>query len=139
MLIKKLQNIFEFAAINEYERLNGKPIHFLERPMFENYLLDAEAITATLNEIPEVNVTVAEIQHELDADRGEESIDLWLTKTHGANLLEKIFDKRSCPYRKTTHSVELTKWLLQQRPGHFDELRTFVIGVLDNNGNSQTK
>ena len=60
----------------------------------------------------------------------------WLKEVHGAKLLEAIFSRlsgKTVEYRKTKHSVAITKWLVENKPEHFDELRLFLHGVLQRN------
>ncbi len=131
-------------------------VFFLPRRMFENYLLDAEAITAVANSIEthhscpwnglrEQPLSVKEVSEWLSATRAElkfvdnkdkDSVagkDVWVRVVHGARLLEGLFEHFSggtVEFRKTEHSCSLLEWLVENRPEHLADLRDFVAQVL---------
>ena len=58
----------------------------------------------------------------LKKDRGKR----WVEKVHGGNLLKGLFQelsKNTVEYNKTTHSVDLTKWLLDDYKNEQNDLR----------------
>ena len=59
----------------------------------------------------------------------EDKLNNWQSEIHAAKLLADIFlhfsDKKLL-YRKTTHSVELTDWLIENKPSMFDELKSLL-------------
>lgn len=128
----------EDTSNQEIQDLEKLGINFIPRRLFENYLLDAEAITEILNsEIIEETekTTVEQVENILATSQKEFSDEtVWLQKVHGAKLLEKIFSeisKATVEYRKTTHSVELTKWLLENKPEQLKELQDFLISIIE--------
>ena len=128
----------EDTSDQEIQDLEKLGINFIPRRLFENYLLDAEAITEILNsEIIEETekTTVEQVENILATSQKEFSDEtVWLQKVHGAKLLEKIFSeisKATVEYRKTTHSVELTKWLLENKPEQLKELQDFLISIIE--------
>jgi AAA domain, putative AbiEii toxin, Type IV TA system len=130
--------------LNELERRGAGRVKLLPRMMYENYLIDPEAIAEVLcGEATEAILTEQKIaewlrrnggearyfQQEWDGDIGGEE---WLTNVNSAKLLSDMFaeltDARHI-YRKTIHSVALTKWLLKHRPERLTGLLEFVRGI----------
>jgi predicted ATPase len=125
-------------------------LKFLPKMMYENYLIDAEAITNALNaEIIEDadKITLEQVEKWIEAKRtdkflsdknnSEEVLEQndWLEKVHAANLLECLFSElsnKTVEYRKTTHSVKLTQWLLENKPEQLSELKSFLINLIAN-------
>jgi hypothetical protein len=125
-------------------RLKGKAF-FLPRRGYENFLIHPAAIAAVLTEefgrldispVP-IEVTVREA---IDANAaacgasglwgGDINASEWRNQVDAAKLIALVFDSLSegkLAYRKTFHSVELTKWLLandaQALAGLIDHLR----------------
>ncbi len=128
--------------VADKKRELGDTVEFLSRVMFENYLLDVEAITATLNSLPSFSANPVEMQAVEDWIRAnglkQEYIkplkcnvldDVWLENVHAGKLLEDIFSEFSSSteeYRKTRDSVSLTKWLLENKPIVFDEIKAVL-------------
>jgi predicted ATPase len=113
-------------------------IEFIPRCMYENYLLDAQAITDVLNAemIDETNkITVEQVQAMLDSSFAEcEDKTKWLAEVHSANLLYDIFSKLTdakVRFDKTDHSIKLTKWLLANKPEELQELQDFLVKLLN--------
>jgi AAA15 family ATPase/GTPase len=118
-------------------------IEFIPRCMYENYLLDAQAITDVLNAemIDETNkITVEQVQAMLDSSFAEcEDKTKWLAEVHSANLLYDIFSKLTdakVRFDKTDHSIKLTKWLLANKPEELQELQDFLVKLLNTSKNS---
>ena len=108
--------------------------------MYENYLLDPEAISVTINQEAtwlEIHISITQVQEYLDKIKQEKSYLLqgvkreevsdndWLSKIHGAKILESIF-KELCDnkleFRKTKHSYKLTEWLVENKPDFLSDL-----------------
>lgn len=122
-------------------RSSGK-VHFLPRRMFENYLLFADAIAASINEefgLRSLTASVDEawVQTWLDEHVGEfvkggESRSQ-LSWCDAPKLLSEMF--KAAPggplsYEKTTHSVAIFRWLLANKPDRLQELQDFVASLL---------
>jgi predicted ATPase len=128
-------------------------IHFLPRRMYENYLLDAEAIAAVAHAIEgfrEKPVSPQEIQQLFDRNREQHHEDKkdqllyfckgtatvpidWKMKIHAADLLEDIFlemSEKRVEYEKTTHSVALTKWLIEHKPDALKEIVNLLASII---------
>jgi hypothetical protein len=141
--------IFDQEGRNEQEladlkRRGSGRVWFLPRMMYENYLIDPEAISQVLcNEAGYVIVTKENVHHWLRNNGGKEKYyshewhqniadDRWLKSVDSAKLLHDMFNELTSAefmYRKTTHSVALTKWLLEHRPERLTELMKFVQGI----------
>lgn len=126
----------------------GDRLKFIPRKMYENYLLDADAITNVLNDeiIEDENkVSVEQVNELISEQRNakflskketgkavlEESV--WLENVHAAELLEKLFSDlsdKTVEYKKTTHSVKLTEWLLENKPAKLSELKDFLVELI---------
>jgi hypothetical protein len=135
--------------LDELRRRGKEKVHFLPRRLYENYLLDADAIAACVSEIDgfrEEPVASAEIERWIgrlqwekkyvgrDIPENERSDDLWVRDVHGARLLADLYadlsDQR-VTYQKTTHSVALTRWLIEHKPEMFREIADMLSRILD--------
>ena len=134
--------------IRDLSRRSGKRVQFLPRRTFENYLINPNAIGALLNTLEtfqENPVTENVVRDWLLAHGGKKMYcgrnmktgDLdnleWLASVHGAKLLARLFSELSEhkeEYRKRSHSVWLTDWLLENDPGAFSELAELLLGLL---------
>jgi energy-coupling factor transporter ATP-binding protein EcfA2 len=128
-------------------RTLGK-VKFLPRRMYENFLLLPEAIQAVLSALPSfqgISVTVEEVKEWLETNGGKrayldeptERVDItsktWLENVNGAKLLRDLFAGLSGnreEYRKTLHSVQLTEWLIQNKPDSLAEMKEFLESIL---------
>jgi len=133
--------------IEEFKRLPGPRVLFTNRRMYENYLLVPEAIAAVLTDVDvnrEKTITPHEISDWLNryaidhkyystrSYRGKPNTGEWRSHVHGARLLSDLFlevtDHR-VEYRKTTHSVLLTEWLLEHDTSTLKELASILEGL----------
>ena len=137
--------------MDELKRLSYGLLEFLPRRLFENYLLDAEAIAHVLNQEikqDDEKVSVKNIEEWIEKKRESKEFlaesflkqeikqNEWLENVDGAKLLEKLFSELSdkkVEYRKTTHSVNLTRWLVDNKSEQFAELKKFLLQVLQSN------
>lgn len=127
----------------------GESLHFIPRRMFENYLLDAEAITTIYNETAiedAPKVTLKQVTKWINDNKGNSkytskrnkdkeiySSDDWIKDVDSAKLLYDLFTQLSDstnPFYKTTHSVMLTEWLLKNKPEQLSELKDFLLEIL---------
>jgi predicted ATPase len=119
---------------NEIERLeregNGV-LHFLPKPMLEDYLLISEAISAVLKTEFEKNVSTEIIEQAL-AKAASDPINSINPKNphgspvHAAKVLQSIFVEfggDGALYDKTSHGPMLAEWILANKPELFDELK----------------
>src|SRR4028118_1851289 len=140
--------------LTDLRKRSPEPIHFLERCMYENYLLYPDAIAAVLNREDagrEQPLTSESVREGLETNKVKlkEKKDFFSKDTtqqdlsnpqyvdaniNAAKLLDVLFSELSearVEFRKTTHSVMLTEWLLENNPEHFAELVQFLRGILD--------
>jgi predicted ATPase len=124
---------------NELVKLSSGRIFFLNRLMYENYLLHSKAITAVVNSTDghRLGVREADVVTFIDRCLGESQyfFDPGLSGQIGAiraNLvLEHLFrDLADLIFSKTTHSVELTQWLLTNAPDQLSEVTQLIASVL---------
>lgn len=117
--------------VMDLERHTDPVIRVIPRPMYENYLLDATAIAAVLNETEnfrENQIDVGVVRDCL-ARHAPNPDDNTL---HGAQVLDKVFWELSGgkePFRKTLHCGELTQALLTLDPTRFRAIRDTLVAV----------
>lgn len=128
--------------IEDAKRLGG--VHFLARRAFENYLLDPDAIAYSLNSHPPFSTGEAPkittdgvkdwlTKHQLDSVYGTDGTSMDSVKLNGPKLLHNLFLDLSATrleYRKTTHSVELTEWILENKPEELKEVADLLRTIL---------
>ncbi|MCC0179138.1 hypothetical protein I4641_19405 [Waterburya agarophytonicola K14] len=136
--------------ITDLKKRSGDKLHFLGRCMYENYLLVPEAITAIANQynfrdgtisVLEIEQWISEqkqnwIANKIRKGEKEENLtdDYWLKKEHAARLLENLFKYFSggkVIYRKTTHSVKLTEWIVKNKPEQLQDIANLLQNVLE--------
>ena len=110
---------------------------FIPRRCFENYLLDSDAIAAVANNqegFRDSPLTSAEVETWLKGKGKDKGETEWLENVDGARLLSHLFNALSdsrVSFQKTDHSIQLTEWLLENKPAHFESLTTFIITFLE--------
>jgi len=128
--------------IADLRRESNNQIHFLKRPMFENYLLWPDAIAAAINELPSfienpiVSSTIEDWindhghlpkYHGKGANSKPLTDSSWLDSVDAAHLLNDLIAGLSSDreeYRKTRDAPRITSWLLKHRPVALNELRS---------------
>jgi hypothetical protein len=130
----------EGRSLTEMEdlvRTSGGLARFLPRRMYENYLLHAKAIADVLTAAMKQTFSHDSIEKWMADKRvsGEyfpgklTDDDDWIVNVDGADLLDDLFNELTearVEFRKTEHSVALTKWILANDPEHLNELYPFV-------------
>jgi len=123
-------------------------VRFLPRRMFENYLINAEAITALINMLPSFQGNPIEqktVEAWLEAHGREKKyfeplpkhdtlfgIE-WLTNVNGALLLDTLISQISDEkerYNKLVHGQALFEYLYAKYPGHFREIELLLNDVI---------
>ncbi|WP_271545193.1 AAA family ATPase [Bradyrhizobium sp. CCBAU 45321] len=122
--------------MEDLDRASRGKAKFLPRRTYENYLVDPDAITAVVTELvgaPPVISAVEWIeQHQADRnylDRPLGEADRWEVLVDAPKLLHDLFNALSdarVEYRKTTHSIMLTEWLLANKPDQLSSLLEYV-------------
>lgn len=127
------------SLVEQIKKDCGGFVHFLEKPMLEDYLLDADAIAAVLTEELGREVAAAEIAAAFVECSKQESCRLFPKNEkdeslHAANTLKEVFSIASSgtySYHKVRHGPQLTRWILLNKPGHLSQLVTWLEGVLN--------
>jgi hypothetical protein len=128
-------------------RTSGK-VKFLPRRMYENFLLIPEAIQAVLSPLPSFRAACPSVEElkewlmvnggkrayiDQPTDRADITSRAWREQVNGAKLLRDLFAELSGDreeYRKTVHSVQLTEWLIQNKPDSLEEVKDFLDSIL---------
>jgi AAA15 family ATPase/GTPase len=135
----------ESRDIEDLKREGKGKIHFLDRRLYENYLLNSIAVSTILNKYSlEFEWNRIFEESEIDAffnnnknkskywdnsKPNSNSISNWKNEIHAAKLLEDLFNHFSesrLEYRKTTHSKDLTEWIIEYLPHELDELKDLL-------------
>ena len=120
-------------------------VMFTPRRMFENYLLHPQAISEILSGVEgfDSQVTKEQVEEWLKDNQWEEKYfdtsierkeEWWLNHVHGADLLNDLFQAlsgKTVEFRKTEHSVELTKWIAENDPDELREIAKLIEQALD--------
>jgi len=131
------------AEMDDLKNRSKGAVTFLPRRTFENYLLDSDALAAVLNDtVPDTPVTADLVAEWLNNKRDKALADKnpllrklrepqWVKEVDAPAVLKELFwDLAKTDYRKTTHSVELVRWLLKNKPGHLKELLQYVASLV---------
>ncbi len=129
--------------IQDLEKESNGVVKFLPRKMYENYLINSDAIFKVINgyQLEDVILTSESVNSWIEKNKwnteyySEKNNDeeKWLKKVDGAKLLADLFKKLSknkLEFSKTTHSAMLTEWLLDKTPEVFDEIREILKSTL---------
>jgi ABC-type cobalamin/Fe3+-siderophores transport system ATPase subunit len=119
-------------------------VKFLPRRMYENYLIEPNAIASVIHEFSGETVEVDNVrqwlnEHGGDPRYGASGVNVlsvrWLEIVHAGDILKHLFEevtKTRLSYDKVVHSFRLTEWLLQNNEQTLRELVDYVIGLLGN-------
>jgi predicted ATPase len=133
---------------DDLNRQSGGKVRFLDRRMFENYLIHPPAIAAIASSLegfdPE-EVTQIAVQdwiegrkwdltylgsNVMEVDRND---TYWIRNVNGAKLLYDLFNSLSHTrtiYRKTEHGALLIDWILKNAPQLLEEISRLLSTVL---------
>lgn len=132
----------------EIERKSHERAFFIPRRMYENYLLNPEAIAAVANNMKgfrEAALSADEVRVMLDTKRSDAKYyrplplsdladEQWIRTIHGARVLSDIFSELSevrVAYDKLRHSVAITEWLIEHTPEDLREIADLLERILD--------
>ncbi|MBN3768996.1 AAA family ATPase [Burkholderia sp. Se-20378] len=139
--------------IDDLIKESGRSVIFLDRRCYENYLLHPDAISSTLSSSIGVPIDTDNVKKWI-IDNGNaqkyidpaasiseqehpwESLD-WLQRVNAPKLLRDIFasiPEQPEEYRKTTHSVALTDWLLANAPDQLTPIADLLKGCFSATG-----
>jgi AAA15 family ATPase/GTPase len=128
-------------------RSQGKVV-FLPRRMYENYLLNPNAISSVISQIEGFRdnpVTSKEVEQWLECNHSarkyydsnisesERTGEGWMRDVHGAKMLETIFKEFSelrVEYDKVKYGVALTEWILENSPTDLTEVANVIASKL---------
>lgn len=129
--------------MTDMQKRSKSVVRFLPRRLFENYLLEPQAIVAVANSCEGFRtnpLTAAEVEQWIEQHRKvkkygahDASDDSWVTTIHGAKVLADLFNELSetrVAYDKVVHSVALTKWIIEHNPEHLTELSQLLSEIL---------
>ena len=134
--------------IEDITREGKGKVYFLNRRMYENYILNPSAIAEEMSSIEgfrETPVTAEEIEKWFQDHRWgneyfcsplkekDKTDEVWLKFVHGAKMLESLFKQFSdnrVAYRKVEHGVALTKWIAENNPENIAEIANLLKTVL---------
>ena len=135
--------------ISDLTRESAGSVTFLPRFCFENYILDPKAIAEILSGTTGKSISESDIEEWIRSngmkpeyfaskfvlEDGGDVIrsNAWLSCVHGAKLLKDLFrDLPESPeeYRKTSHSVAITEWLIQNDPTFLAPLAELIEKTL---------
>lgn len=118
--------------IDDLVRRSGGAVKFLPRSTYENYLLDADALSALLSEEAKNDISPERVLEWLNVHPSRKAFrdeDNWIANVNGAKIVAELFaelSRATVEYRKTIHSVALTKWLLSHKHGVLAELLGYI-------------
>ncbi len=132
---------------SELRRLGHNRVHFLPRKMYENYLLNPEAIAAViagLKEFESFPPTTDNIQawlntHQWDyfgksiTQTQKDEPGFWHREVDGVKVLNDIFRQflgEGYTYEKIEYGVAITKWLIEHSPDDLGEIATLLTNLL---------
>jgi predicted ATPase len=133
---------------DDLARMTGSKIHFLNRRMYENYLLNPRAITSLINTLDTgraIPLVESEVEEWLNSasknplyfrstalkdDHGDD----WLKNIDGASVLDGVFSalsEKRVTYLKVVHGLALTEWLIENDPTGLKDLAKRLVSILD--------
>jgi hypothetical protein len=132
--------------IADLKRYADRTVKFIGRRMYENYLLNPEAIATIIHNLTgmsEGQVSGSKIQKWIDKEVRKSEYycpksterEPWVKFVDGASLLDRLFAhfsqaKLSYKARKVEYGVKLTEWLLDNDSADFEEIAQIIQSLL---------
>lgn len=134
------------VAKDELRRLSEDRVRFVARRMYENYLLNPEAIAEVANSIDGFRaepVTPGEVQTAIESKLNDPGY--YCNRVHpstaaerearvdGGRVLKDIFSQLSetrVPYEKVRHGMMITEWLAEHAPNNLQDIAELLSDVL---------
>ncbi len=135
----------ELHSDEEITELEKRGLSFIRRRMYENYLLNPQAIAEIMTAIPgfrDTPVTEDEINNWLGKHKWDtkyirvkagqaQTNELWQKTVDSAKLLDDMFNELSearVSYNnyKVAHGLALTKWILENAPHELQEVAELI-------------
>jgi predicted ATPase len=125
-------------------------VFFTPRRMYENYLLNPQAIASVMTDIEGFRdnyVTAEKVETWLQRNRWhkkyfektisehEQTDEIWISSVHGAKVIEDLFKEFSenrVEYDKIAYGVALTRWIVENAPDDLVEIAELIKKVLTN-------
>lgn len=122
------------SAIEQIEKDCAGIVHFLPRPMLEDYLLNEVAIAYVINLSFKKQINAQQVSDALVAAKVVERNLLFPKRKndetlHAANTLDSLFQSFGgvgAEYKKTVHGPMLAEWILKNTPNEFEELKSWL-------------
>jgi hypothetical protein len=126
--------------IIDFQRMHGDVVHFLPRRMFENYLIDSDAIAAVISSGVQQPISAEAVQEKIDDILRENPISAspenHFDSVDGAKLVDRVFSDLTgnvLEYDKGEDGLKLTDWLIANKPHMFEELADYLNDLLSTN------
>lgn len=139
--------------IRDFQRRSKGRISFTSRRMYENYLLNINAIVVLINSIDEERdqpVSPDDIEKWIKTNKwnneyfgknitkSDKNEEFWITNVHGANILADIvrhFTENRYEYEKILYGEALTESIIEHSPEEFDEIAQLIKEKLEGSDN----
>jgi predicted ATPase len=132
-------------AKKELNKLSGNLARYIPRRMYENYLLNPEAIVEVANSIEgfrPLPLKLGEVQNAIESRTEKptyycdsvipESLAERIKRVDGARILSELFNELSetrVKYEKIKHGIALTESLIKSAPADLEEILSLLRGV----------
>src|SRR3990172_3640058 len=130
--------------MEDIRRQSGGRVHFLPRRIFENYLIDADAIASVLSEGTGTreDITTEAVHNWIekymdaflpDEFKSERTESIRLREINGAGLLDRLFAEVSNNkvfFNKVHHGFKLVEWLIKRKPDYLEELGDYLERIM---------
>ncbi len=122
------------SLIAQIEKDCDRVVYFLARPMLEDYLLHPTAVAEVINGTFAVKIVNKQVESAI-ADAKSDPANLLFPERsgdktlHAAKTLNTLFQRfgsAGASYHKTVHGPLLAKWILQNDPDTFSELKEWM-------------
>lgn len=131
--------IFDSETLTEKDKKDLKrkgkdQVHFLGRRMYENYLLNADAIASVVNGVKDFSnqeIKATDVKEFIKSKNGNKEAfsEKWYKEIDGAKLLSDIFshfsEKRE-RYEKVKYGTLLTQEILRTKPDELKEVYNLI-------------
>jgi predicted ATPase len=131
------------TEMEDLKRSSGGRIHFLKRRMYENYLLNAKAISEVLSSLEEIDCPgedeVLEWLNQATSNKkyfrttrgpARKHAENWQNEIDGAHVLQDLFSRVHVTYNKVVHGQKLTEWMIVHDKEGLQELASFLMAIL---------
>ncbi|MBN2502311.1 MAG: AAA family ATPase [Anaerolineales bacterium] len=134
---------------DDLERQSSGLVLFTKRRMYENYLLNPDAIAQLMTELEDFSedpITKDDVENWIEINMWDDKYfeqkfsdeqrnkDAWGREVHGAKLLQDMFKDLSghrYTYNKIEHGKLLTSFIIKIAPEEFDDIVQMLGSVLD--------